>query len=154
MKVLPLGAFVWTNFPFGYPPEARARPGPLRHIAYHLGSDAGLALLAYTSSGPWRGAALGRPPGIVEFDGVDAGRLNQKPFHIDLRTLAKVTLTQNWFPDWADGDHGVVAVAAPDVQHRILEAARLLRTRAETIEVRGIGSPTTAIRTSPKYRGP
>ena len=154
MKVLPLGAFVWTKFPFGHPPEARSRPGPVRHIAYHLGSDAGVVLLAYTSSGPWRGSAPDTPPGIVEFDALEAGRLSQKPFHIDLRTLAKVTLTLNWFPNLGHGDHGIVAVAGPDVQRRILQAARLLRTRTETIEIRGIGSPTTTVRTRPSRRQP
>lgn len=147
MKILPLGAFVWTKFPFGDPPEARSRPGPVRHIAYHLGSDTGLVLLAYTSSGSWRGTGVSRPPGIVEFDVAEAGRVNQKPFHIDLRTLAKVTLTLDWFPDWAAGGHGVVAVAGADVQRRVPEAARLLGARMETIEVRGIGSDSTTVRT-------
>jgi hypothetical protein len=66
VDVLPVGAFVWTNFPFGHPPETRSVPGPQPLIAYHLGSDAtGLVMLAYTSSGPWRGAAIGKPPDIV-----------------------------------------------------------------------------------------
>ena len=144
MDVLPLGAFVWTNFPFGHPPEARSEPGPSPHIAYHLGSDAtGLVMLAYTSSGPWRGAASGTPPGIVEFTAAEAAKVNQKAFHIDLRTLAKVRLTEAWFPRWADASRGIVGIADAGVQARVLQAAKTLAGRPETIEFRGIGSATT-----------
>lgn len=53
---LPNGSFVWINFPFG--PDV---PGPVRHIANVFGFrvvTSGLqVLLAYSSSGPWRGGA-------------------------------------------------------------------------------------------------
>lgn len=102
-----------------------------------------MVLLAYTSSGPWRGAG-NRPPGIVEFTDLEAAKLNQKAFHVDLRTLAKVRLTAAWFPRWAAPDRGIVAIAGADVQNRILLAAKALAARAETIEFRGIGSTTTS----------
>jgi hypothetical protein len=144
VNVLPVGAFVWTNFPFGHPPKTRSEAGPSPHIAYHLGSDAmGLVMLADTRSGRWRGAAIAKPPSIVEFTGAEAVKLNQKAFHIDLRTLAKVRLTAAWFPRWADRDRGIVGIADAAVQGRILQAAKALAGRPETIEIRGIGSSTT-----------
>lgn len=149
MHVLQPGVFIWTNFPFGNPPDARSRPGPSPHVAYHLGSDAGLALLAYTSSGSWRGAGLATPPGVVEFGIDEAAVLNQKVFHLDLRTLAKVALTAAWFPYWDRDNRGVVAVADTAVQRRILQAAKLLVNRLETIEIRGVGSATTTITRRP-----
>ncbi len=64
------------------------------------------------------------PPGVVPFDAEEAGRLNQKPFHLDLRTLAYVALTQAWFPRLSQPDRGIVAVATKAIQLRIVEAGR------------------------------
>jgi hypothetical protein len=136
------GTFVWTNFPFG-PPDRPNVPGPVRHIAYVLASrgDGPLVqlLLAYTSSGAWRGAAPRAPIGVIEFDKTAARALNQRPFHIDLRCLARVPLTVEWFPDLALPGRGVVAVAATRVRDRILRAAEVLASRSpRLIEIRGI----------------
>lgn len=148
VDALPLGAFVWTNFPFGDPPAARSQPASSPHIAYHLGSYAnGLVLLAYTSSGSWRGPAVIKPLGVVEFDDAEARKMNQKAFHLDLRTLAKVRLTDAWFPYLANANRGIVGIADVGVQAIILKAATTLSTRPETVEYRGIGSTTmTSIR--------
>jgi hypothetical protein len=136
------GTFVWTLFPFG-PPNPPDIPGPVRHIAYVLASRGDRAspqlLLAYTSSGRWRGAATRPPQGIIEFDESTARRLNQRPFHIDLRCLARVRQTAAWFPDLASPERGVVAVAGARVRDRILKEAELLAARSpRTIEIRGI----------------
>jgi hypothetical protein len=134
------GTFVWTLFPFG-PPNRPDIPGPVRHIAYVLASRVDRTtvqvLLAYTSSGPWRGATTRPPPGIIEFDEATARRLNQRPFHIDLRCLARVPLTTAWFPDLASPQRGIVAVAGARVRDRILKVAETLASRSpRLIEIR------------------
>jgi hypothetical protein len=144
--VISEGAFIRANFPFGHPPEARSRPGPYTHIAYCLGSrlEGGSVteiMLAYTSSGPWRGVSPRRPVGIVEFTATEAGKLNQRPFHIDLRCLARVLPSPDWFPDWNAPDHGVVAIADEAVRERVLrEAERLVKSSPEIVEIRGVSS--------------
>ena len=135
------GSFVWTRFPFG-PPHRPDVPGPIRHIAYVLGSRGeGAALhmlLANTSSGPWRGASPNPPNGVIEFDESSARPLNQRAFHIDLRCLARVPVSEAWFPDLALSERGVVAIAGPQLQDRILKTAELLASRSpQLIEIRG-----------------
>ena len=116
------------------------------HICYCLGSRilAGRVteiMLAYTSSGPWRGVSVQRPLGIIEFTATDAARLNQRPFHIDLRCLARVLPSADWFPDWNAPDQGVVAIADRAVKERVLrEAERLARSSSGIIEIRGVSS--------------
>lgn len=144
--MVPEGAFVRANFPFGHPAEARSRPGPYPHIAYCLGSRlegdrVTEIMLAYTSSGPWRGLSPRRPLGIIEFTANEAAKLNQRPFHIDLRCLARVRPSSDWFPDWNAPGHGVVAVADEAVKERVLrEAERLAKSSPEIVEIRGVSA--------------
>jgi hypothetical protein len=135
------GSFVWTLFPFG-PPHRPELPGPARHIAYVLAQTTrqrpAQLLLAYTSSGPWRGASSAPPLGVIEFSAADAKALRQRPFHIDLRCLAQVPLTSAWFPDLGQPDHGVVAVAGARLQARIQRIFDQLVARSRhLIETRG-----------------
>ena len=110
-----------------------------------------MVLLAYTSSGPWRGTSPVRPPGVLEFDAEAAATLNQKAFHLDLRILAKVAPNDRWFPQWSKPGQGVVAVAPPGLQTRILqEARRLVSLSPEVIETRGIGSDRTTTTRRPR----
>lgn len=96
-------------------------------------------MLAYTSSGAWRGISPQKPLGVITFNDVEAAKLNQKPFHIDLRCLARVVPSAVWFPDWAQPNRGIVAIADKAVQKRILrEAERLSASSPEIIEVRGV----------------
>lgn len=137
----PQGAFAWTNFPFG-PPDRPDVPGPVPHIAYVLGarhvSGGLLVMLAYTSSGRWRGSAPEPPQGVIEFDDAAARPLNQKAFHIDLRCLARVPPTAAWFPELAAPGRGIVAVAGVRLRDRIMRVAEALATRSPAlIEVRG-----------------
>jgi hypothetical protein len=85
------------------------------HIAYVLGHRAGRQgvqmLLAYTSSGRWRGAGPAVPVGVIKFDAAAAQRMNQRAFHLDLRCLARMLLTPPWFPRLRKAEQGVVAVA-------------------------------------------
>lgn len=98
-------------------------------------------MLAYTSSGPWRGVSVRRPLGIIEFTATEAVRLNQPPFHIDLRFLARVLPSADWFPDWNTPDQGVVAIADAAVKERVLrEAERLARSSPDIIEIRGVSN--------------
>ena len=62
-------------------------------------------------------------------------------FHLDVRVLAKVALTTSWFPFQVRPDHGIVGIADIAAQRRILAAAKTLRLRPETIEIRGIDVP-------------
>jgi hypothetical protein len=96
-------------------------------------------LLAYTSSGPWGGASPNLPNGVVEFDEAAARPLKQRAFHIDLRCLARVPVSEAWFPDLALPDRGVVAVAGPHLQERIMKIVVQLATRSpQLIEMRGL----------------
>lgn len=135
------GSFVWTLFPFG-PPDPPDRPGPVRHIAFVLAVDTKPAtpqlLLAYTSSGTWRGSADTVPQGVINFSEADAKAVGQRPFHMDLRCLARVPLTAAWFPDLAQPGHGVVGVAGARLQARIEKLLQelVMRNRG-LIEMRG-----------------
>jgi hypothetical protein len=98
-------------------------------------------ILAYTSSGPWRGVSPRKPLGIIEFSATEAARLNQRSFHIDPRCLARVPPSSDWLPDWDTPDHGVVAVADEGVKERVLrEAERLAKSSPEIVEIRGVGT--------------
>lgn len=132
------GCFVWTMFPFG-PPD---QPGPVRHVAYVLATNSRpkmpMLLLAYTSSGPWRGATGRLPLGVMEFEAAAARAVGQKPFHLDLRCLAQVPLTKRWFPDIERPGQGIVGTASARLQQGIdaLLSALVTRNR-DLIEIRG-----------------
>jgi hypothetical protein len=96
-------------------------------------------LIAYTSSGPWRGASPTPPNGVIEFDESAARPLKQRAFHIDLRCLARVSLSEAWFLDLALPERGVVAIAGPHLQERILKIGEQLASRSpHLIEIRGL----------------
>ncbi len=74
----------------------------------------------------------------MEFDEAASLALNQRPFYIVLRCLARVPPTLAWFPDLALPGRGVVAVAGMRVRDRILKAAEVLAARSpRVIEIRG-----------------
>jgi hypothetical protein len=104
------GAFVWTCFPNDERPR---QPDP-RHVGYILGlyHDAAgqrRAIVAYTSSQAW--TAERAPPGVVIFDAQEATALGgQKAFVLYLNRLARLPLTERWFPDIRSATQGVVAV--------------------------------------------
>ncbi len=140
-SAIPAGCFVWTMFPFG-PPDPPDQPGPTRHIAYVLATDSAprvpVLLLAYTSSGPWRGASAQVPQGVMQFDAAAAGALGQRPFHLDLRCLAQVPLTSRWFPDMKQPSLGVVGTAGARLRARIDVAfGDLVARNRDVIEIRG-----------------
>lgn len=137
-----VGSFAWCRFPFG-PPDPPDRPGPVRHIAYVLadqGRGAGRRLLlAYTSSGPWRGRTAQAPRGVLDFDATAARAVNQRPFHLDLRCLALVPVTEAWFPDLRTATGGVAGTADAALRARIMDEAKRLTERSpEVVEIRGI----------------
>ncbi len=138
------GAFVLTNFPFG-PPHRRDVPGPTLHIAYCLGFRSEVApvqlMLAYTSSVQHRWGTDRVPLGVIEFDAKTAAAVNQRPFHIDLRCLARLPLSAAWFPRLGLADRGIVANADRQLQARINEVLSELARRSHGhIELRGLGS--------------
>jgi hypothetical protein len=137
------GAFVLTNFPFG-PPDRPDLPGPMPHTAYCLAvrdtREGPELILAYTSSGPWRPPGPTLPVGVMEFDRTAARALNQIPFHLDLRVLARVFATPAWLPRLGTPDSGIIAWADAALRIRIANEARnLAQRRPEAIEMRGIG---------------
>lgn len=135
------GSFVWTKFPFG-PPDRPDLPGPVRHIAYVLATNSKprvpILLLAYTSSGPWRGRSDALPAGVIEFDATVARAVGQSPFHLDLRCLAQVPLVPAWFPDLETPGHGVVGIAPARLRSRIdTTLSGLVARNRDLIEIRG-----------------
>jgi hypothetical protein len=136
------GAFVLTNFPFG-PPDRPDQPGPAPNTAYclavrHTGQGFEL-ILAYTSSGPWRPPGPTLPLGVMEFDQSAARALNQIPFHLDFRVLARVLPTPAWLPRIGTLDSGIIAWADVALRRRIAAQARnLAQRRPEVIEIRGV----------------
>jgi hypothetical protein len=96
-------------------------------------------MLAYTSSGPWRPTEHGVPLGVIQFDHAAARALNQVPFHLDLRVLARVPETLEWLPNLDTSDHGIIAWADRGLRERIaLLVIQMARRRPEVIEIRGL----------------
>ncbi|MFM7421359.1 MAG: hypothetical protein ACKO54_16915 [Alphaproteobacteria bacterium] len=97
-----------------------------------------MLLLAYTSSGPWRGASARLPLGVIDFDDAAARAVGQKPFHIDLRCLAQVPLAEHWFPDLGLKGFGIIGTAGARLRARIDMMLSDLVTRSrDLIEMRG-----------------
>ena len=114
----------------------------MRHIAFVLAVDTKPStpqlLLAYTSSGAWRGSADAVPQGVINFSEAEAKAVGQKPFHMDLRCLAQVSLTVAWFPDLAQPGHGGVGVAGARLLARVEKMLQeLVMRNRNLIEMRG-----------------
>jgi len=101
-----------------------------------LSTDNGPAnavFLAYTTSQPWTNR---RPFGLYTFDREAAAEMGQsRPFTLDLRRLAAVPVTADWFPDLNAPNHGAVG-RAPEKLRITLETAtkRLFGRHPENIE--------------------
>jgi hypothetical protein len=127
------GDFVWSNFPER---ENPARPGP-RHIGYvalSTSSDHGSAIfLAYTTSRLWEGP---RPFGVHSFDRQAAAAMGQsRSFTLDLRRMALVPATEEWFPDLASANRGIVGHAPERIRAELEVTTKdLARRRPELIE--------------------
>jgi hypothetical protein len=81
------------------------------------------------------------PTGVIEFDHSAANILNQKPFHLDLRVLARIPPLPSWLPRLQAPDSGIIAWANQALRDRINAAAQqLVRQRPEVIQIRGVGS--------------
>ena len=129
------GAFVRVLFPTHEKPR---QPG-LLHIGYLLGCTAIEAMVAYTTSQPWPAHAP-LPAGARFFDAEDAARLNQsRAFLLRLDVLAKLPLTDVWFPDIAQPGQDVIAVAPPRLQEELTSLVmNLVRCRCALIRMRGL----------------
>jgi len=98
-------------------------------------------MLAYTSSVQHRWGTERVPLGVIEFDAKAAAVVNQRPFHIDLRCLARVPMSAAWLSRLGQGDRGIVAWADRALQARINDVLfELARRSPGHIEMRGIGS--------------
>ena len=127
------GAFVKALFPLDERPR---RPGPL-HICYCLGVTPTLAIIAYTTSRPWP-AGTPTPLGIRLFATEEARSLNQRPFVLDLRRLAKLPLGRTWFPEIDTPGRGIVAVAPLTLRDELnQELAQLLRRHRALVRIAG-----------------
>jgi hypothetical protein len=92
------------------------------------------AVVAYSTSQPWTGPA--RPPGLFVFDQREAAAFGQaRGFVLDLRRLAYVRVTSDWFP-WLDQpDSGIQGRASARWEQRFKRVAEeLLTRRPEIIE--------------------
>lgn len=95
-------------------------------------------MLAYTSSGSWRPPGSGLPLGVIQFDREAARALNQVPFHLDPRVLARVPESSAWLPRLDAPDRGIIAWADKALRDRIAYLAiQLANRRSEVIEIRG-----------------
>lgn len=80
------------------------------------------AFLCYTTSQPWVGSV---PLGVFRVDREAAlGNGQFRPFTIDLRRMATVPVTEAWFPDLGQPNHGLVGRASERV--RLLYEAGML----------------------------
>lgn len=129
------GTFVRVLFPT----HEKPRPPGLLHVGYVLGCTVTEAILAYTTSQSWP-AHTPLPAGARFFDGEEAARLNQsRPFVMRLDVLAKLPLTDAWFPDIARPGRGVIAVAPARLQEELTDLAmNLVRRRRALIQIRGL----------------
>ena len=129
------GAFVRVKFPTREKPR---QPG-LLHIGYVLGGTATEVMVAYTTSQPWP-ATVPLPAGARLFDRGEAESLNQsRAFMLRLDILAKVPVTEAWFPDLALPGQGVIAVAPARLRDELIGVAtNLVRRRRSLIQMRGL----------------
>ena len=127
------GDFVWSAFPER---ENPAQPGP-RHVGYVAAITSSVrvnaVVLAYTTSQPWIGPA---PVGVYGFDRDAAAAMGQsRPFTLDLRRMAFVPVTTDWFPDLTATDHGIVGRAPERLRAELERAAtELFRRSPEVVE--------------------
>ena len=129
------GAFVRVKFPTREKPR---QPG-LLHIGYVLGGTQAEVIVAYTTSRPWP-ATVPLPAGVRLFDREEAERLNQsRAFMLRLDVLAKLPVTEAWFPDLALSGLGVIAVAPARLRDELtVLATNLVRWRRNLIQMRGL----------------
>ena len=75
------------------------------------------------------------------FDAEAAARLNQSrciTFTLRLDVLARLPLTEAWFPDLARANSGVIAVAPASLQTELTRlATNLVRRRRDLLDIRG-----------------
>jgi hypothetical protein len=131
------GDFVWCAFPER---ENPARPGP-SHVAYILAVSGEAAtgckpeltaLAAYTTSQPWPGSTL--PTGVFAFDQQAAAVMGQgRAFVMDLRRLAAIPMTLEWFPQLDQPGRGVRGHMPKRQQLRYAQVAEQLLTRCPEI---------------------
>ena len=127
------GDFVWSAYPER---ENPARPG-LRHIGYVTAVTGSLSVnavfLAYTTSQLWHDP---KPFGLTAFNRDEAAGMGQsRPFTLDLRRLAAVWATPEWFPDIGTPSCGVVGRAPQRLRVQIEATAKdLLRRHPDLIE--------------------
>jgi hypothetical protein len=86
------------------------------------------------------GRGLARCRWLRWFDADEAARLNQsRGFVLRLDVLAKLPLTEAWFPDIGRADQGVIVLASARLQEELSDLAmNLIRRRRALIQMRGL----------------
>jgi hypothetical protein len=111
------------------------------YVALNVGGErVDTVWLAYTTSQPWIGL---KPPGIHSVDRETAAGVGQsRPFTLDLRRIAVVPVTVDWFPDLDAPGHGIVG-RAPARLRAVYETAliELARRYPQNIERLGPLTP-------------
>ena len=89
--------------------------------------------VAYTTSRPWAGP---KPPGVYHFTRTEAKGMGQfRPFTLDLRRMAAVPVTEEWFPDLNTPNHGTAGHTPERLRKTFENAINELFTRhPENIE--------------------
>jgi hypothetical protein len=135
-----VGQFVWCAFPQF---EAPVQPGPA-HVGYVMavsGAIGGFSItVAYTTTRPWPPPI---PPGVHSFDQAAASAMGQgKAFVLDLRRVARLPVTTQWFPRLSDFDKGILGAASKALERELMqEAIGFFRKRPELLEQLGPLSP-------------
>jgi hypothetical protein len=100
-----------------------------------------VVFVAYTTSRPWTGPT---PPGVHIFDSATSKALGQsRPFTLDLRRIAAVRETQDWFPQLDAPTHGIVGRAPERLRAELERAATAMFRRGPgVVERLGPGWPS------------
>jgi hypothetical protein len=86
------------------------------------------AIVAYTSSQAWTADRV--PPGVIIFNTQEAAGLGgQKAFVLYLNRLARLPLTERWFPDLRTPARGAIAVLPQPRRDRLLQIVAELHMR-------------------------
>ncbi|WP_207460439.1 hypothetical protein [Azospirillum sp. SYSU D00513] len=132
------GHFIRCLFPFTSHPDD---PAPVEHIGYCLGvverKPDGLVVAVYTTT-TQRLANQPKAKGVAEFSAEQSLALGQrKPFSLDLRKVAFLPCTPEFFPALGDPGCGIVGHRAPERLREVIR--RLAKEAHEGKLVRTVG---------------
>ncbi len=97
------------------------------YVALSTSGPVNAVFLAYSTSQPWEGPP---PLGIYVFDRETAKGMGQsRPFTLDLRRMAAVPVTAEWFPDLNTATRGKVGRVSESLRVTLEAAVKQLFSR-------------------------